>query len=102
MINSKERRRSNSTVAYSEDSFSSSSISSPASRESYRKMIHLKSEHKRRAQISDGFELLKAELPPAIAEKKLSKNELLAEAIRYVEYLEMVAVRNNIMTERGQ
>ncbi len=62
-------------------------------------MIHLKSEHKRRAQISDGFELLKAELPLATANKKLSKNELLAEAIRYVEYLEMLAVRNNIMTQ---
>ena len=60
-------------------------------REKYRKMIHLKSEHKRRAQIHSGFERVRMELPVEFANRKMSKNEILTETIRYLDYLEDLA-----------
>ncbi len=91
-------RRSQSITSYEHDSplTSNSSSSSgedehPANKDKYRKMIHLKSEHKRRAQIHSGFQRVRMELPAQYSNKKMSKNEILTETIRYLEHLEGLA-----------
>ena len=60
-------------------------------REKNRKIVHLKSEHKRRAQIQSGFDRVRMELPLEIYNKKLSKNDLLSETIQYLRHLENLA-----------
>lgn len=90
-------RRSQSITSYEHDSSLTSNSSSsgeddhPANKDKYRKMIHLKSEHKRRAQIHSGFQRVRMELPAQYSSKKMSKNEILTETIRYLEHLEGLA-----------
>ena len=60
-------------------------------REKIKKMIHLQSEHRRRAQIQSGFQRIKKELPVYIVGKKISKGDILKETIKYIEHLEEIA-----------
>ncbi|ORX60675.1 HLH-domain-containing protein [Hesseltinella vesiculosa] len=51
-----------------------------------RRQIHIQSEQKRRAQIKDGFEELRAELP-ACLNKKMSKVALLHRTVQHIQHL---------------
>jgi hypothetical protein len=51
-----------------------------------RRQIHIQSEQKRRAQIKDGFEDLRAELP-ACLNKKMSKVTLLHRTVQHIQHL---------------
>ena len=63
-------------------------FSTTSDKEAQRKRTHLKSEHKRRANIQTGFDRLKQELPQEILKVKISKGEILVESIKLLEYLE--------------
>jgi len=52
-----------------------------------RRQIHIYSEQKRRAQIKDGFEDLRQQLPNCGGNKKISKAALLSKAVFYVRQL---------------
>ncbi|GAA5817927.1 hypothetical protein MFLAVUS_011506 [Mucor flavus] len=49
-------------------------------------LIHIQSEQKRRAQIKDGFEDLRTELP-ACLNKKMSKVTLLHRTVQHIQHL---------------
>ncbi|KAI8088782.1 uncharacterized protein BX664DRAFT_331363 [Halteromyces radiatus] len=51
-----------------------------------RRQIHIQSEQKRRAQIKDGFEELRSELP-ACLNKKMSKVALLHRTVQHIQHL---------------
>ncbi|KAI8880039.1 hypothetical protein K501DRAFT_287080 [Backusella circina FSU 941] len=51
-----------------------------------RRQIHIQSEQKRRAQIKDGFEDLRSELP-ACLNKKMSKVTLLHRTVQHIQHL---------------
>ncbi|KAI8977298.1 hypothetical protein BDF20DRAFT_836116 [Mycotypha africana] len=51
-----------------------------------RRQIHIQSEQKRRAQIKDGFEDLRAELPTCL-NKKMSKVNLLHKTVQHIKHL---------------
>lgn len=51
-----------------------------------RRQIHIQSEQKRRAQIKDGFEDLRNELP-ACLNKKMSKVALLHKTVQHIQHL---------------
>lgn len=51
-----------------------------------RRQIHIQSEQKRRAQIKDGFEDLRTELP-ACLNKKMSKVTLLHRTVQHIQHL---------------
>ncbi|KAI9272611.1 hypothetical protein BY458DRAFT_508766 [Sporodiniella umbellata] len=51
-----------------------------------RRQIHIQSEQKRRAQIKDGFEELRNELPPCL-NKKMSKVALLHRTVQHIQHL---------------
>ncbi|KAI8350398.1 hypothetical protein BD560DRAFT_337640 [Blakeslea trispora] len=51
-----------------------------------RRQIHIQSEQKRRAQIKDGFEELRNELPSCL-NKKMSKVALLHRTIQQIQHL---------------
>ncbi|KAG2212285.1 hypothetical protein INT47_001644, partial [Mucor saturninus] len=51
-----------------------------------RRQIHIQSEQKRRAQIKDGFDILKSHLP-GCSNKKLSKAALLTRTVQQLEHM---------------
>ncbi|ORZ25060.1 hypothetical protein BCR42DRAFT_362980 [Absidia repens] len=51
-----------------------------------RRQIHIQSEQKRRAQIKDGFEELRSELPTCL-NKKMSKVALLHRTVQHIQHL---------------
>ncbi|KAI7858676.1 hypothetical protein BDC45DRAFT_433901, partial [Circinella umbellata] len=51
-----------------------------------RRQIHIQSEQKRRAQIKDGFEDLRNELPSCL-NKKMSKVALLHRTVQHIQHL---------------
>ncbi|KAI8372505.1 hypothetical protein EDC96DRAFT_438620 [Choanephora cucurbitarum] len=51
-----------------------------------RRQIHIQSEQKRRAQIKDGFEELRNELPSCL-NKKMSKVALLHRTVQQIQHL---------------
>ncbi|KAI9308980.1 Myc-type, basic helix-loop-helix domain-containing protein, partial [Cunninghamella echinulata] len=51
-----------------------------------RRQIHIQSEQKRRAQIKDGFEDLRNELPSCL-NKKMSKVTLLHQTVQHIQHL---------------
>ncbi|KAI9486164.1 MAG: hypothetical protein EXX96DRAFT_534448 [Benjaminiella poitrasii] len=51
-----------------------------------KRQIHIQSEQKRRAQIKDGFEELRNELP-GCPKKKMSKVTLLHKTVQHIQYL---------------
>lgn len=59
-------------------------------RDKYKKMVHLQSEHKRRAHIQTGFERLKKILPKEYSKPKMSKHDILLSSLRYLDYLESI------------
>ncbi|KAF7729874.1 hypothetical protein EC973_003608 [Apophysomyces ossiformis] len=60
--------------------------SGPVSTAEMRRQIHIQSEQKRRAQIKDGFEDLRNELP-ACLNKKMSKVALLHRTVQHIQHL---------------
>ncbi|KAI9347842.1 hypothetical protein BD770DRAFT_327503 [Pilaira anomala] len=54
-----------------------------------RRQIHIQSEQKRRAQIKDGFDILKTHLP-GCTNKKLSKAALLTRTVQQLEHMKKV------------
>jgi len=60
-----------------------------------KRQTHLQSEQRRRAQLRDGFDQLKAELPNGFQNKKMTKAELLTKVTSYVRQLKQ---RHEIMT----
>ncbi|KAI9303068.1 hypothetical protein BJ944DRAFT_289673 [Cunninghamella echinulata] len=61
-----------------------------------RRQIHIQSEQKRRAQIKDGFEELRAELP-ACLNKKMSKVALLHRTVQHIQHLK--STQTSILAE---
>ncbi|CEP18834.1 hypothetical protein [Parasitella parasitica] len=61
-----------------------------------RRQIHIQSEQKRRAQIKDGFEDLRTELP-ACLNKKMSKVTLLHRTVQHIQHLK--STQMTILTE---
>ncbi|CAO3639648.1 unnamed protein product [Cunninghamella blakesleeana] len=61
-----------------------------------RRQIHIQSEQKRRAQIKDGFEELRAELP-ACLNKKMSKVALLHRTVQHIQHLK--STQSSILAE---
>ncbi|OAD01300.1 helix-loop-helix DNA-binding domain-containing transcription factor, partial [Mucor lusitanicus CBS 277.49] len=51
-----------------------------------KRQIHIQSEQKRRAQIKDGFEDLRNELPSCL-NKKMSKVALLHRTVQHIQHL---------------
>jgi len=51
-----------------------------------RRQIHIQSEQKRRAQIKDGFDELRSELPSCF-NKKMSKVALLHRTVQHIQHL---------------
>ncbi|KAL9537519.1 hypothetical protein MBANPS3_011707 [Mucor bainieri] len=108
--NNKKRSRSDEDKGQQQQQFSSSSSSSsseedddeerrPARKQKVeqqqdststvtelRRQIHIQSEQKRRAQIKDGFEDLRTELP-ACLNKKMSKVTLLHRTVQHIQHL---------------
>ncbi|KAI8979792.1 hypothetical protein BDF20DRAFT_835760 [Mycotypha africana] len=60
--------------------------SKPLTSSEIRRQIHIQSEQKRRAQIKDGFEELRNELP-ACLNKKMSKVALLHKTVQHIQHL---------------
>ncbi|KAI8877011.1 HLH-domain-containing protein [Backusella circina FSU 941] len=56
-----------------------------------RRQIHIQSEQKRRAQIKDGFEELRSELPTCL-NKKMSKVALLHRTVQHIQHLKETQV----------
>ncbi|KAL1916580.1 uncharacterized protein VTP21DRAFT_5771 [Calcarisporiella thermophila] len=54
-----------------------------------RRQIHIQSEQKRRAQIKDGFEILRKQLPGCV-NKKMSKATLLQKTVQHLQHLHRV------------
>ncbi|KAL1918372.1 uncharacterized protein VTP21DRAFT_3032 [Calcarisporiella thermophila] len=54
-----------------------------------RRQTHIQSEQKRRAEIKDGFEILRKQLPGCI-NKKLSKAALLQKTIQHLQHLQRI------------
>ncbi|KAI9276088.1 hypothetical protein BY458DRAFT_472949 [Sporodiniella umbellata] len=61
-----------------------------------RRQIHIQSEQKRRAQIKDGFEGLRAELPTCL-NKKMSKVTLLNRTVQHIQHLKNTQI--NILSD---
>ncbi|KAI8069630.1 hypothetical protein BC940DRAFT_22439 [Gongronella butleri] len=61
-----------------------------------RRQIHIQSEQKRRAQIKDGFEELRTELP-ACLNKKMSKVALLHRTVQHIQHLK--STQSTILAE---
>lgn len=51
-----------------------------------RRQVHIQSEQKRRAQIKDGFDVLKSHLPGCVS-KKLSKAALLTRTVQQLQHM---------------
>lgn len=69
---------------------------SRSSNDEFRRQIHIQSEQKRRAQIKDGFEELKNQLP-GCSHKKFSKAALLTRTVQQLEH--MKKVQNELLAE---
>ncbi|SAM01856.1 hypothetical protein [Absidia glauca] len=67
------------------------SNASTASNTELRRQIHIQSEQKRRAQIKDGFEELRNELPSCL-NKKMSKVALLHRTVQHIQHLKSTQV----------
>ncbi|KAI9597926.1 hypothetical protein BDF19DRAFT_433045 [Syncephalis fuscata] len=52
-----------------------------------RRQIHIQSEQKRRAQIKDGFEHLREQLPNCGGSKKVSKATILSKTVLFIQQL---------------
>lgn len=65
-----------------------STLSLANDRDALRRQVHLKSEHKRRDQIKDGFDQLRECLPETLNPSKMSKSEILRESLDYLNALE--------------
>ncbi|KAI9478486.1 MAG: hypothetical protein EXX96DRAFT_483007 [Benjaminiella poitrasii] len=81
-----ENTYSNKRVNNDNQSYSYSEEEQQLSTSEIRRQIHIQSEQKRRAQIKDGFEVLKKHLP-CCANKKLSKAALLSRAVQQLEHM---------------
>ncbi|KAI8642278.1 hypothetical protein BD408DRAFT_416827 [Parasitella parasitica] len=71
-----------------------------------RRQIHIQSEQKRRAQIKDGFEDLRTELPACLS-KKMSKVTLLHRTVQHIQHLKstqttILAELERLVQENGQ
>ncbi|KAI7894461.1 uncharacterized protein EV154DRAFT_438359 [Mucor mucedo] len=71
-----------------------------------RRQIHIQSEQKRRAQIKDGFEDLRNELPSCL-NKKMSKVALLHRTVQHIQHLKntqmtIYAELERLITENEQ
>jgi len=62
----------------------------------YRRQIHIQSEQKRRAEIKDGFEELRRQLPTGCSGRKMSKAALLS---RTVTHLKNMRNRENFLVD---
>ena len=51
-----------------------------------RRQVHMIAEQKRRAQIRDGFEALRSELPQTV-NRRISKVHILSYSVQYIGYL---------------
>ncbi|KAI9313426.1 hypothetical protein BX666DRAFT_1864249 [Dichotomocladium elegans] len=71
--------------------FHFSARSGTISNSELRRQIHIQSEQKRRAQIKDGFEDLRNELPSCL-NKKMSKVALLHRTIQHIQHLKSTQV----------
>ncbi|ORX58753.1 HLH-domain-containing protein [Hesseltinella vesiculosa] len=63
-----------------------SNYTNPAINSELKRQIHIQSEQKRRAQIKDGFEDLRNELPSCL-NKKMSKVALLHRTVQHIQHL---------------
>ncbi|KAI9486551.1 MAG: hypothetical protein EXX96DRAFT_549512 [Benjaminiella poitrasii] len=76
-----QRNEKESPVLENEEDASTSNLTSEI-----RRQIHIQSEQKRRAQIKDGFEELRNELPTCL-NKKMSKVVLLHRTVQHIQHL---------------
>ncbi|KAI8141758.1 hypothetical protein BJV82DRAFT_670276 [Fennellomyces sp. T-0311] len=82
--NKKQQRRRSSKSLQEKQPNKSSSVE-------IRRQIHIQSEQKRRAQIKDGFEELRNQLP-ACLNKKMSKVALLHRTVQHIQHLKNTQV----------
>ncbi|CAO0793257.1 unnamed protein product [Mucor circinelloides] len=81
----KKRRRRQWTYEY-EDSDDQEMQQRGVSAAEMRRQVHIQSEQKRRAQIKDGFDVLRQHLP-GCANKKMSKAALLGRTVQHLQHL---------------
>ena len=79
------------TSALTADTISPNLVMDPAHQAEVRRQIHIQSEQKRRAQIKDGFEELRKQLPQSVS-KKISKAVILARTTVYLQQLKQHAM----------
>ncbi|CEG68456.1 hypothetical protein RMATCC62417_04713 [Rhizopus microsporus] len=83
----KKQKSHHSTKGKKEDDHSDEDVNpNGLSSSELRRQIHIQSEQKRRAQIKDGFEELRNELP-ACLNKKMSKVALLHRTVQHIQHL---------------
>lgn len=78
----------------------------PVNNTELRRQIHIQSEQKRRAQIKDGFEDLRKQLPGCL-NKKMSKAALLHRTVQHIQHLKttqitLLAELERVMAENEQ
>jgi flagellar basal body P-ring protein FlgI len=78
----------------------------PINNAELRRQIHIQSEQKRRAQIKDGFEDLRKQLPGCL-NKKMSKAALLHRTVQHIQHLKttqitLLAELERVMAENEQ
>jgi len=96
LSNKKRRRRTSSRMAEDTDGMSDDEDTNEMSTAEIRRQIHIQSEQKRRAQIKDGFDELRSELPSCF-NKKMSKVALLHRTVQHIQHL-----KNTQMTILGE
>ncbi|KAG2196171.1 hypothetical protein INT46_000452 [Mucor plumbeus] len=82
----KKRRRRHCNSYDSEDADDYEMHQNGASAAELRRQVHIQSEQKRRAQIKDGFDVLRQYLP-GCANKKMSKAALLHRTVQHLQHL---------------
>ncbi|CAJ0823085.1 15032_t:CDS:2, partial [Entrophospora sp. SA101] len=78
------RRRRRSVNPLNDDSNNFTSLSHAE----FRRQIHIQSEQKRRAEIKDGFDELRKQLPITYANRKMSKALLLQKAVAHMKNMQ--------------
>ncbi|ORX54916.1 HLH-domain-containing protein [Hesseltinella vesiculosa] len=84
--NGRKRKTKRSGKTTDDDSNSDEDLTNATMTMEMRRQIHIQSEQKRRAQISDGFQELRQHLPGCI-NKKMSKAALLHRTVQHLQHL---------------
>ncbi|KAI8344777.1 hypothetical protein BC941DRAFT_366328 [Chlamydoabsidia padenii] len=92
----KAKRMNQSSKTSDEDSTDEDHGNDAAAALEMRRQIHIQSEQKRRAQISDGFQELRQHLPGCI-NKKMSKAALLHRTVQHLQHLK--TNQSSLLTE---